>query len=376
MDFAFSDEQRMLRDLVSAWLRDQYGFEARQAAMESAEGWRPQVWRALARELGVLGASLPESAGGLGGGPVETLVVMEELGAALFIEPYLETVVFAGGLLKHSQWDGAGDWLGRIAAGEAVFAVAHTEPQSRYDLADVSTTARRSGDAWVIDGRKAVVHAAPWASHLLVTARVSGDRRDADGIGLFLVDKAAVGVVTRDYPTIDGRRASEIQLESAFALACLSEDALPLIERAVDEATCAACAEALGLMRRLHTDTMDYAKQRKQFGRPIAEFQVLQHRMVDMYLAVEQAVSTTYYATLMLDAPGAERARAVSAAKVQVGKSARLVGQEAVQIHGGIGMTKELALGWYFKRLTVIETLFGDADHHLDRFQRMEKVRA
>jgi alkylation response protein AidB-like acyl-CoA dehydrogenase len=370
MDFSLSEEQRMLGDLVSSYLQDNYGFEARQAAMDSAEGWRPDVWRALATELGVLGASLPEAAGGLGGGAVENMVMMEQLGGAIFIEPYLESVVLAGALLKNSNWDPANDWLTRIGTGEAVFAFAQAEPQSRFDLHDVGTAAKKAGDGWTLDGRKAVVHAAPWATHLLVTARTSGGPRDRAGVSLFLVEKAANGVTTRDYPTVDGRRASEIQFDGAPA-ELIAEDAIGLIERGVDEAIAAACAEAVGVMRRMHRDTMDYARQRKQFGRPIADFQVLQHRMVDMFTAVEEAVSMTYYANLMLDAEPEARGRAVSAAKVQVGKALRHVGQEAVQIHGGIGMTNELALGWYFKRGTVLESLYGDVDHHLARFQRL-----
>ena len=371
MDFSLSEEQRMLADLVSSWLQDNYGFEARQAAMDSPEGWRPEVWQALARELGVLGASLPEEAGGLGGGAVENMVVMEQLGGAIFIEPYLESVVLAGALLKHSGWPQANDWLARVGSGEAAFAFAQAEPQSRFDLHDVGTTAKKDGAGWSLDGRKAVVHAAPWATHLLVTARSSGGPRDRDGVSLFLVDKASRGVATRDYPTVDGRRASEIQFDATVA-ELVAEEAMQLIERGVDEAIAAACAEAVGVMRRMHKDTMDYARQRRQFGRPIADFQVLQHRMVDMFTAVEEAVSMTYFATLMLDAEPRARARAVSAAKVQVGKALRHVGQEAIQIHGGIGMTNELALGWYFKRGTVLESLYGDVDHHLARFQSQE----
>ena len=370
MDFSLSEEQRMLGDLVFSYLQDNYGFETRQAVMDSAEGWRPQVWQALATELGVLGASLPEDAGGLGGGAVENMVVMEQLGGAIFIEPYLESVVLAGALLKHSGWDQASDRLTKIGTGEAVFAFAQAEPQSRFDLHDVGTAAKKPGDGWSLDGRKAVVHAAPWATHLLVTARTSGGPRDREGVSLFLVGKAAAGVTTRDYPTVDGRRASEIQFDGAAA-ELIAEDAIELIERGVDEAIASACAEAVGVMRRMHRDTMDYARQRKQFGRPIADFQVLQHRMVDMFTAVEEAVSMTYYATLMLDAEPPARGRAVSAAKVQVGTALRHVGQEAVQIHGGIGMTNELALGWYFKRGTVLESLWGDVDHHLERFQRL-----
>jgi hypothetical protein len=372
MDFSFSEEQSMLRDLVAGYLRDHYDFEARQKAMASDAGWRPEVWQAFAREIGVLGASLPESAGGLGGGAVENLIVMEELGSALFIEPYLEAVILAGALLKRSSWAEAEAWLGRIGSGEALLAFAHAEPGSRYDLADVCTTARKAADGWILNGRKSVVHAAPWSTHLLVSARVTGERRDRTGVAVFLVDKAAPGVLSRDYPTVDGRRASEIQFEdvqlTADRLVAGPDTGLAVIERAVDEAVCGACAEASGVLRRMHRDTIDYAKQRRQFGRPIADFQVLQHRMVDMLMAIEQAVSATWFATLMLDGEPAARARAVSSAKVLTARACRYVGQEAIQIHGGIGMTDELALGWYFKRATVIEGLYGDADHHLERF--------
>jgi alkylation response protein AidB-like acyl-CoA dehydrogenase len=375
MDFDFTEEQTLLRDSLSSFLRDRYDFDARQKAMNSASGWRPEIWSAFANELGILGASLPEDAGGLGGGPVENMVVMEELGQALVMEPYLETVVIAGGLLKRSGWAGAKDELAKIASGERIWALASIEPSSRYDLADVQTSARKSGSGWVIDGRKAVVHASPWADRLLVTARVSGSRKDRSGVAFFAVDKAAKGLVSRDYPTVDGRRASELLFDKVEvgpeALVAGAPEALPLLERVTDEAICAVCAEAVGVMRRLLADTIEYAKQRVQFGRPISTFQVLQHHMVDMYLILEQAVSTTYYGTLMLDAPAEERAKAVSAAKAFIGKACHKVGQEAIQIHGGIGMTNELRVGWYFKRATVIEGLYGSTDDHLARYQRL-----
>jgi alkylation response protein AidB-like acyl-CoA dehydrogenase len=375
MDFSFTEEQSILRDTLASFLRDRYAFEARQAAIRSDSGWRQEIWAAFANELGILGAPLPEDAGGLGGGPVETMVVMEELGGAIVVEPYLETVVLAGGLLKRSGWAGAGEALAKIVAGEEVWAVASTEPQSRYDLADAQTMARRSDAGWVIEGRKAVVHAAPWAGKLLVTARVSGSRRDRSGVALFAVDKAAKGLVSRDYPTVDGRRASEILFDKVElgpeALVADKGAAMDLMERVTDEAICAVCSEGIGLMRKLLADTVEYAKQRVQFGRPIASFQVLQHRMVDMYLILEQAVSMTCYGALMLDAPAPERAKAVSAAKAFVGKALRQVGQEAIQIHGGIGMTDELRVGWLFKRATVIEGLYGSTDDHLARYEKL-----
>jgi alkylation response protein AidB-like acyl-CoA dehydrogenase len=375
MDFNFTEEQSILRSSLQGFLEDRYGFEARQKAMNAPEGWRPAIWKAFAEELGILGAPIPEDAGGLGGGPVENMVVMEELGGALVIEPYLETVVVAAGLLKHSGWAGAKAALGRIAAGEAIYVLASLEPQSRWDVADVATTARKGGAGWVIDGRKAVVHSAPFADKLLVTARVSGGRRDRSGVAVFEVDKAARGVVTRDYPTVDGRRASEIQFDKvevgSDALVADESKALALLELVNDEAACAVCAEAIGVMRKLLADTIDYSRQRVQFGRPIGSFQVLQHRMVDMYLTLEQAISMTYYGTLMLGAPAEERAKAVSAAKAAIGKACHAVGQEAIQIHGGIGMTNELRVGWYFKRATVIEGLYGSTDDHLARYQRL-----
>jgi hypothetical protein len=333
------------------------------------------VWKALAEDLGVLGMSVPEELGGLGGGAIETMIVMEELGSALVVEPYLETVVIGGGLLKRAGGARAAGVLADVVSGDAVLAFAGLEPQSRYDHFDVATIAAPQGGGWRLDGRKAVVVGAPWATHLLVTARTGGERRELSGVSLFLLDRAAPGIVSRDYPTVDGRRASEITFDGceapADALLGAEGDAWPIIEQVVDEAAAAVCAEALGVLRRLHESTLDYARQRRQFGRPIADFQVLQHRMVDMFMAVEQAVSATYMATLKLGENRAERAKAVSAAKVTVGKACRFVGQNAIQIHGGIGMTDELALGAYFKRAAMIESQFGSVDHHLRRYQTL-----
>lgn len=372
MDFSFTEEQTMLRDTVAAYLRDRYDIEARRAATASETGWRPEVWSAFATELGILGASIPEESGGLGGGPIETMIVMEEMGRALAIEPFLETVVIGAGLLKRCG-AGAAPLLEAVLAGDALLALAHGEPRGGRIPARLETTAHRDGSGWVLNGRKAVVAAAPWATHLLVSARTGGAAED--GVSLFLVEKGAQGLSTQDYATVDGRRASEVRLDDAVlpegALLGQEGAALPLIEEVLDEATVALCAEALGVMRRLHEDTLDYARQRRQFGRPIGEFQVLQHRMVDMFIALEQSVSLTYMATLKLGEPAPERMKAVSAAKVQIGQACRFIGQNAVQIHGGIGMTDELALSHYFKRATVIEGQFGSVDHHLERYQRL-----
>jgi hypothetical protein len=380
MDFTFSEEQELLRGALASWLSDHYDFESRRKAIRSETGFRPEVWRGLAQELGVLGAALPEALGGLGGGPVDTLVIMQELGRALVVEPYLETVVIAAGLLKRIDGEPARAAVREIISGELIATLAWGEPKGRYDAADISTTARRDGSGWRLDGEKAVVSAAPWASKLLVTARTSGGRRDVEGVSLFLVDKAAAGVSTRDYPTVDGRRASEVRFDGVVlpgeALMGEAGQALPLVETVLDEARAALCAEALGVLSELVRQTLDYTKQRRQFGRPISEFQVLQHRMVDMFIQSEQATSMAYMAALKLDRPAAERARAVSAAKAFIGKALTFVGQAAVQTHGGIGITEELPLSHYFKRATMIEQALGSTDVHLRRFQALGAAEA
>jgi alkylation response protein AidB-like acyl-CoA dehydrogenase len=375
MDFSFNDEQRMLRDSLSSFLADTYHFDARKKAIAASPGWRREIWRALAQDLGVLGAALPEAMGGLGGGPVDTLVVMEELGKALVVEPYLETVVMGAGLLKRIGTRAAAQAVAEIIAGDRIVVLAWGEPRGRYDAADVATQAVRDGAGWRLDGRKAVVTGAPMADQLIVTARTSGQQRDPDGVSLFLIDKMALGVVVRDYVTVDGRQASEIALDgvSLGADALLGEAgaALLLVEQVLDEARAALCAEALGVMGRLLAQTLAYARQRRQFGHAISDFQVLQHRMVDMFIQHEQAVAMTYMATLKLDRPAPERAKAVSAAKAFVGKACRFVGQNAVQTHGGIALTNELALSHYFKRAAMIESELGSVDWHLARYQSL-----
>jgi alkylation response protein AidB-like acyl-CoA dehydrogenase len=375
MDFSFTDEQSMLRDTVASYLADHYDFDTRRAAIKSASGWRPEVWKAFAEELGILGASFPEDLGGLGGGAIDNMVVMEELGKALVVEPYVGTVVIGGGFLKAAAPAGAADLIGGIIAGKVTIAFAYAEPQGRYNLANLVTTARKEGAGYVLNGHKAVVVGAPWATHLIVTARTGGGQRDAGGVSVFIVDRNAGGVVTRDYPTVDGRRASEVYFEnvSVGADALIGEEgaALPLVEKIVDEAIAATCAEACGVLRKLHEGTLEYTKQRKQFGQPIASFQVLQHRMVDMFIQLEQAISMTYMAHIKLGEPAAERAKSLSAAKVQIGRACKFVGQNAIQLHGGMGMTDEMAIGHYFKRATIIEGEYGSVDHHLRRYETL-----
>jgi pimeloyl-CoA dehydrogenase small subunit len=372
LDFSFTEEQSMLRDTVASYLADHYAFDQRRAILAKEPGWSPAVWKAFAEELGILGAPFSEELGGLGGGPVENMIVMQEMGRALVVEPYLGTVVIAGGFLKHSGHPNAEALIGQIIAGEAIFAFAYAEPQGRYNLADLKTTAAKDGAGYVLNGAKAVVIGAPYATHLIVTARTGGGQRDAQGVSVFVVEKSAAGVTTRDYPTVDGFRASEVVFEnvklSADALVGPEGHALPLVEKVVDEAISATCAEACGVLAKLHEGTLDYTRQRKQFGLPISSFQVLQHRMVDMFIQVEQAVSMTYMATIKL-ADDAERGKAAAAAKVQIGKACRFVGQNAIQLHGGMGMTDEMAIGHYFKRATMIESAFGSTDHHLARYE-------
>ena len=371
MDFNFTEEQDMVRDGLSRLIRESYDFETRRKVIASDSGWRPEIWAQLA-ELGILGMPFGEDDGGFGGGAIDSLVVMEEFGKGLVVEPFVPTVVCAGGFLKHAGTAAQKEeHIGGIVSGESIYAFAYAEPQGRYDLADLTTTAKKDSDGYVLSGHKAVVVGAPWATHLVVTARTSGERRDAQGISVFVIDKGADGVVTRDYPTVDGRRASEVYFENASvpAEALIGEEgnALPLIEQVVDEATAAQCAEAMGAMKVAHAMTVEYSRQRKQFGVPIGTFQVLQHRMVDMYTEYEQSVSMTYLATLKLDEAERDRKLAVSAAKVRVGQAAHHIGRDAIQIHGGMGMTDELAVGSYFKRLTIFDSEFGNIDHHMKR---------
>jgi alkylation response protein AidB-like acyl-CoA dehydrogenase len=370
VDFNFSEDQTMLRDSVARYLQDRYDFDTRRKAIQSESGWRPEVWKAFAEELGILGAPFSEAHGGFGGGPIENMVVMEEIGKALVVEPYLSTVVIGGGFLKHSDYEGSGVLIGSIIGGETVIAFAYAEPQGRYNLADLKTAARKDGEGYVLTGHKAVVWGAPWATHLIVTARTGGGQKETGGVGVFLVESGAKGISRRDYPTVDGSRASEVYFENTPAT-LIAEDAYPLVEQVVDEAIAALCAEAVGVQRKLHEGTLDYTRQRKQFGVPIASFQVLQHRMVDMFMNLEQSVSMTYMATLKLDESAEERGKAVSSAKVHIGRANKFIGQNAIQLHGGMGMTDELAIGHYFKRATMIEGLFGSVDHHLKRYEEL-----
>ncbi|MGD9815970.1 MAG: acyl-CoA dehydrogenase family protein [Hyphomonadaceae bacterium] len=370
MNFDYTDEQNMLRDSIAKWAAGQYDFDKRRAALASEDAWKTN-WATFA-ELGLLAAPLPEAFGGLGGGAIDVSVVAEEFGKALVVEPYVPTVVIGGGALAYAgNAAQREEHLNAIAAGERVIAFAQAEPKSRWSLTDVATTAKKDGAGFVLNGHKAVVLGAPQADHLLVTARTAGGQRDAKGVSLFLVPTSAKGVTTRDYPTMDGTRAAEVYFENvavgAEALIGPADTASPLVERIVDEANAAYNHESVGCMRMMTDLTREYAKTRKQFGKAIAEFQVLQHRMVDMFMATEESYSMALRATILL-ADDRERARAVSAAKVSIGKLARFVGQAAVQTHGGMGVTDEMRVGHYFKRTTMLDATFGNVDYHLKRY--------
>ena len=372
MDLSTTETQDMLRDTLSRFLADTYSFDARQKMIASPEGRDPGIWRALSSELGLTCAPFAEAHGGMGGGPIENQIMMEELGKVIAIEPWLQTIVAGGGALTAAGGPLAEATIPAIIAGDCVIAFAYAEPQGRYNLADISTTAKADGAGYVLSGHKAVVYAAPWATHLLVTARTGGGQREREGVELFLIEANTKGISRRDYPTVDGFRASEVYFENvAIPGAALLPGGIELIERVVDECTVAVCAEATGIGRAMLAQTQDYTGQRKQFGVPISKFQVLQHRMADMLVEAEQIASMALMGTLRLDAEPAARKIAVSMVKAKVARSIKFIGQSAVQTHGGIGITVELAIGHYFKRATMIEGQFGSADYHLERFEAL-----
>ncbi|KUI04736.1 acyl-CoA dehydrogenase family protein [Mycobacterium sp. IS-3022] len=373
MDFNLSKEQELLRDGLSKFLASRYDLESSRAAAKSGAGWQPEIWAGFANELGILGAALPEDVGGIGGGPVEVMVIAEALGHALVVEPYVDTAVVAGGLLHRTGGEPASTLLKRIVDGTAIVALAATEEASGHNWSEVATSAERDGDEWVLRGSKIVAASAPLATHLLITART------ANGISLFAVDLESAGnaLEAHHYRTIDDRRASDLTFDGlrlpGNALLGAEGQAWPSLEQARDEGAAAVCSEAVGCMRKVLADTVEYAKQRQQFGQPIGRFQALQHRMVDMFMELEQAVSATYLAVLNLEAEPDMRARAVSAAKATVGRAARFIGQQSVQLHGGMGMTEELAIGHYFKRLTALQYEFGTTDYHVTRYAQLTR---
>jgi pimeloyl-CoA dehydrogenase small subunit len=372
MDFDFTEEQRLLRESVDRLLADRYTFDKRKTYLAEPDGWSRALWAQYA-ELGLLGLPFAERHGGFGGGGIELMLVMEAFGRALALEPYLATVVLAGTALRLAGSEAQQAALvPRVAEGELLLAFAHGERQARYDLSDVLTKARPKAGGWVLDGAKSVVAHGDGAGTLLVSARTAGERNDAAGITLFLVDAAANGVARRSYTMRDGTRAAEISLSGVElgSDAVLGEPgaAFAVIERVVEAGIAATAAEAVGAMETMQAMTLEYLKTRQQFGRPIGQNQALQHRATEMFVSLEQGRSMAMLAAMMVDEPNAaERAHNIAMAKVGVGQAARFVSQNAVQLHGGIGMTEEYAVGHYFRRCMVIEHSFGDTAHHLSR---------
>ena len=376
MDFDLNDEQRLLKDSVDRLMAAEYGFDKRKVYAASGHGYSDALWAKYA-ELGILALPFAEADGGIGGGPVETMLVMEALGGAMALEPYLATVVLGGGILRHgASAEQRARLIPGVASGDVKLALGTQERQSRYELADVATTAHKDGAGWILDGEKGVVLGGDSADHILVTARTSGARRDRSGIGVFLVDAKSPGLSRRGYANQDGPRAAQITLAGVRVDAAnvIGDPAsgLPVVERVVDEAIAALCAEAIGVMSMMHAMTLDYLKTRKQFGVTIGSFQAVQHRAADMFVALEQARSMALFATMMAAEPDAkQRTKAMSAAKVQIGRAGRHISHEAVQLHGGIAMTMEYSVGHAFKRMTMIDKMFGDTDHHLARLAAM-----
>lgn len=374
MDFSYSDEQQMLQDSVQKFVKGQYDFDTRKKVIESDKGFSADYWNLFA-ELGWLTVPFKEEDGGFGGLAVDLMVVMEEFGKGMVVEPFLATAVLSGGLISELGNDAQKqELLGAIMEGKLQLATAYAEADSRYNLASVATTATKSGDGYVISGEKVVVFNGPAADKFLVIARTSGDKFDRDGISVFVVDADASGVSTRGYTAVDGHRAAEVSLNdvkvSADALLGAEGKALPALEVVVDRMTLAVSAEAVGAMACLLQKTVEYSKTRKQFGVAIGSFQALQHRMAEMFIECELARSVVIMAAMKLDssASATEKAKMVAAAKSRVGRAMRKVGQEAVQIHGGIAITDELDVGHYFKRVTTIEHQFGDTDYQTMRF--------
>ena len=373
MDFNYTQEQQMLQDSVEKFLDKNYRFETRREIIAARKGISAPAWKGFA-ELGLLGLPIPPEYGGFGGNAVDTMIVMEALGRHLVVEPYLSTVVLGAGAIVLGGTEAQRRiLLPSVVDGSMKLAFAHWEPDSRYSLSQIETTARREAGFWVINGRKSVVLHGAVADLLIVSARTSGQPDDAHGISLFFVNPGEPGVAGREYPTYDGMRAVEAEFANvqvnAESLIGVLDQAYPLIELVVDRGVAALCAEAVGCMGALNVATLEYLKTRQQFGVPIGRFQALQHRMVDMLIQYEQAKSMACLAAVRVDSPDAgERRRAVSAAKELIGRAGRYVGQQAIQLHGGMGMTDELNVGHYFKRLTAIDATFGDGDHHLSRF--------
>jgi len=372
MNFDFTEEQTLLNNMVTSFVRDNYDWETRCSIVKTEEGWKQENWSQFA-ELGLLGVPFSEDHGGLGGSPTDLMIVMEQFGKGLVVEPYLPSVILAGGLIKNlGSKEQTDQIVPKIISGDQRYVFAYAEHQSRFDLFDVKTSAAKDGDSYVINGLKSVVFGAGAATHIIIAARTSGDQRSKKGITLFMTEIGSEGITLQNYPTIDEYRASEVIIEnlkvSKDAILGKVDEAYDVIEEEVDKSTIAACSEALGILEVLKDATTDYCKNRKQFGQPISKNQVIQFRLVDMMMEYEQAKSILYMAiTSDLSNPD-ERRKTVSALKSRMGKAIKFVGENAIQLHGGMGMTEEYMISHYFKRATMIGVLFGNVDYHMKRF--------
>ena len=372
MHFELTEEQTLLENMVTAFVRDDYNWETREKIVKTEEGWMPENWSKFA-ELGLLSVPFSEDHGGLGGTAVDSMVVMEQFGKGLVVEPFMPSILLSGNLIsKLANESQANEIIPKIIEGESRYVFAYAEPQSRFDLSDVKTSASKDGDEYTLNGFKSVVFGASMATHIIIAARTSGDQRSEDGITLFLADIKSNGITLQTYPTIDEYRASEVVIEnlkiSSDMVLGEVDKAYPVVEEVIDLATIAACSEAVGVLQVLKDSTIDYCKQRKQFGQPISKNQAIQHKLVDMMIEYEQAKSILYAAVTADLSNADERKKAVSGAKARIGQSIKFVGESAIQLHGGMGMVDEYMISHYFKRATMLGVLFGNVDFHMKRF--------
>jgi alkylation response protein AidB-like acyl-CoA dehydrogenase len=372
MDFTFNEEQTLIQDQVDQFIQKEYDWETRQSLSNSELGFGDNNWQKFA-ELGWLGISTSEDNGGFGGSAIESMLIMEAFGKGLVVEPFIETIIMSGGLIdEHGSDQQKSSILEPAIAGQLHLALAYAEPQSRFNLSDVVTEAKSDGDNFILNGYKSVVMNGPSANKIIISARTSGSQLEENGITLFIVDGDSQGLNKTNYKTVDGRRASDLTIENVS----VSKDDIigqidagfDILDSSIDRAILAISAEAVGAMEVLYKTTVEYTKTREQFGTSIGKFQVLQHRMVDMFMEYEQCKSLLYMATMKHEEGSADAKKAISGLKYQVGKAGRFIGQQAVQLHGGMGVTDELNVGHYFKRLTTVGTIFGNSDYHLKKY--------
>ncbi len=372
MHFELTEEQTLLENMVTAFVRDDYNWEIREKIVKTEEGWKPENWSKFA-ELGLLSVPFSEDHGGLGGSAVDSMVVMEQFGKGLVVEPFMPSILLSGNLISKLANEGqANQIIPKIIEGESRYVFAYAEPQSRFDLSDVKTSAVKDGDEYTLNGFKSVVFGASMATHIIIAARTSGHQRSEVGITLFIADIKSNGITLQTYPTIDEYRASEVVIEnlkiSSDMILGEVDRAYEVVEEVIDLATIAACSEAVGVLQVLKDSTVDYCKQRKQFGQPISKNQAIQHKLVDMMIEYEQAKSILYAAVTADLSNAVERKKAVSGAKARIGQSIKFVGESAIQLHGGMGMVDEYMISHYFKRATMLGVLFGNVDFHMKRF--------